>query len=639
MEMDEKKDVEETQVEQTASDIQPWKPQDADREDRKAYIRNRVKNAKVPEGTIFRPAKPKPSIMDTGEKRVAVYARVSTKSEEQVSSIENQTKYYTEKIEKNPNWNMHEIYADEGKSGTSIKKRKEFQRMIADATAKKMDLILCASVSRFARNITDCMEQISNLRTANPSHPVGVYFETENIYSLDPDCEQSLSIHAMLADWESANKSRRMILSYDQRICTGQYPVSDLLGYRHTSDGDLVIVEDEALTVRFIFLARMLGYSYEEIADILTEKERKTMRGRTEWNAGMVKNVMSNERRWGDLEARKTIVIDYKKGKTTKNTDIRDAAYVPNHHQGIVTPEIAKAVKLIAQSSRNVNGIPDISVIESGGLKGFVSVNPGFSGVDKDTLEFLSSSVYDDAEYEHLQREVRIINGEEESNILSMDFTGYYVPHSAYFIGRDSATLTISRKQIKFSRKCYEKMGNCSNVELLYHPLLQAIIIRNNEDGFSWLNENAEPLSGISARAFCEAVYDEQDWIEEYSFRFRGIKRERGNHKLMIFFLDEPQIVANKATKKAAELVEAEQKHLAARYIPYKKNEIDSTEEEWKKRVGKLYAMRKRRDGLIDGLSMADMAEPGTIVENPLIGKIPTRDEVMDEFEQILLSM
>lgn len=639
MEMDEKKDMEETQVEQTASDIQPWKPQDADREDRKAYIRNRVKNAKVPEGTIFRPAKPKPSIMDTGEKRVAVYARVSTKSEEQVSSIENQTKYYTEKIEKTPNWNMYEIYADEGKSGTSMKKRQEFRRMLADAAAKKMDLILCASVSRFARNMTDCMEQISNLRTANPSHPVGVYFETENIYTLDPDCDQSLSIHAMLADWESANKSRRMILSYDQRICTGQYPVSDLLGYRHTSDGDLIIVEDEALTVRFIFLARMLGYSYEEIADILTEKERKTMRGRTEWNAGMVKNVMSNERRWGDLEARKTIVIDYKKGKTTKNTDIRDAAYVPNHHKGIVTPEIAKAVKMIAQSARNIEGIPDISVIENGGLKGFVSVNPGFSGIDRDTLEYLSSSVYDDAEYEHLQREVRIINGEEHSNILSMDFTGYYVPHSAYFIGRDTPTMTISRKKLKFNRKCYEKMGNCSNIELLYHPLLQAIIIRNNEDGFSWLNENDDLASGISARAFCEAVYEEQDWIENYSFRFRGITRERGNHKLMIFFLDEPQIVASKATKKAAELVAEEQKDLASRYIPYKKSEVDNTEEDWKKRVGKLYAMRKRRDSLIDGLSETDIAEPGTIVENPLIGKIPTRDEVMDEFEQILLSM
>ena len=270
------------QESEQTTDVQPWRPQDADREDRKAYIRQRVKNAKVPEGTIFRPARPKPSITDNGEKTVAVYARVSTKSEEQVSSIENQTKYYTEKIEKTPNWEMYEIYADEGKSGTSMKKRTEFRRMLEDAAQKKMDIILCASVSRFARNMTDCMEQISNLKTANPSHPVGVYFETENIYTLDPDCEQVLSIHAMLADWESANKSRRMILSYDQRICTGQYPVSDLLGYRHTSDGDLVIVEDEAVTVRFIFLARLDGYSCEEIAEILTEKERKTLTGRTE---------------------------------------------------------------------------------------------------------------------------------------------------------------------------------------------------------------------------------------------------------------------------------------------------------------------------------------------------------------------
>lgn len=622
VEMDEKKDVEETEVEQ----------------DRKAVIRTRVKNAKVPEGAIFRPAKPKPSITDTGQKIVAVYARVSTKSEEQVSSIENQTKYYTEKIKKTPNWDMYEIYADEGKSGTSMKKRQEFKRMLADAAAKKMELILCASVSRFARNMADCMEQISNLKTTNPSHPVGVYFETENIYTLDPDSEQILAVHAMLADWESANKSRRMILSYDQRICTGQYPVADLLGYRHTPDGNLVIVEEEALTVRFIFLARMLGYSCEQIAEILTEKERKTMKGRTEWNAAMVKNVMSNERRWGDLEARKTIVIDYKKGKTTKNTDIRDGAYVPNHHEGIVTPQMAKAVKMIAQSARNIDGIPDISVIEKGGLKGFVSVNPGFSGIDRDTLRYLSGSVYDEEEYQHLQREVRIINGEEHSNILSMDFMGYYVPHSAYFIGRDTPTMTISRKQLKFNRKCYEKMGGCSNIELLYHPFLQAIIIRNNEEGFCWTNDSGN-LSTITAHAFSEAVYEEQDWIENYNFRFRGITRERGGYKLMIFFLDEPQIVANKATKKAAEFVAEEQKELAARYIPYKKSDVDNVKEDWEKRVGKLYAMRKKRDGLIDSLSVADIAEPGTIVENPLIGKIPTRDEVMDELEQILLSM
>ena len=246
-------------------------PQDADQEQRKTFTRQRVRNARIPEGTVFYPARPKPSILDKGEKAVAVYARVSTKSEEQVSSIENQTKYYTEKISKTPNWTMQEIYADEGKTGTSIKKRTEFKRMLKDAADKKMDLILCASVSRFARNMTDCIEQISNLKTKNPSHPVGVYFETENIYTLDPDCNQALSIHAMLADWESDNKSRRMILSYDQRICTGQFPVSDLLGYRHTAEGGFVIVEDEALTVRFIFLARIYGYSYDEIAKILQQ--------------------------------------------------------------------------------------------------------------------------------------------------------------------------------------------------------------------------------------------------------------------------------------------------------------------------------------------------------------------------------
>ena len=119
-----------------------WRPQDADREYIKMSTRKRVRNATVPANAIFKPAKPAPTINDTGKKRVAVYARVSTKSTEQVSSIENQTKYYTEKIEKTPNWEMQDIYKDEGISGTSTRRRKDFQRMMADAQEKKMDLIL-----------------------------------------------------------------------------------------------------------------------------------------------------------------------------------------------------------------------------------------------------------------------------------------------------------------------------------------------------------------------------------------------------------------------------------------------------------------------------------------------------------------
>ena len=119
---------------------------------------------------LFRsPAKPTPSIYDSDLKRVAVYARVSTSSEEQISSIENQTLYYTKKIAETENWNLQDIYSDEGKSGTSLRKRDAFKRMMRDAKDQKMDLIICASISRFARNFSDCMTQIAALKTMHPA--------------------------------------------------------------------------------------------------------------------------------------------------------------------------------------------------------------------------------------------------------------------------------------------------------------------------------------------------------------------------------------------------------------------------------------------------------------------------------------
>ena len=141
--------------ESAAQRMPAWRPQDADREFFRYETKRRIQHYSVPPQTIFRPAKPIPTIRDEGHKRVAVYARVSTKSKEQVSSIENQTKYYTDKIAKTDNWELTEIYSDEGKSGTSKKWRPEFKRMLEDAAKKKMDMIICASVSRFARNISE----------------------------------------------------------------------------------------------------------------------------------------------------------------------------------------------------------------------------------------------------------------------------------------------------------------------------------------------------------------------------------------------------------------------------------------------------------------------------------------------------
>lgn len=135
------------------------------------------------------------------------------------------------------------------------------------------------------------------------------------------------------------------------------------MGYRHTKDGQLVIEPEEAKTVRFIFLAFIQGYNYDQIAMILTQKKRSTLRGRQEWNGMMVANIMKNERRWGDLEARKSIVVDYKLGKVTKNNGNRCSAYVPEHHEAIVSPEIARAAHLVA-SSRKKCGVQDIVVIQ-----------------------------------------------------------------------------------------------------------------------------------------------------------------------------------------------------------------------------------------------------------------------------------
>ena len=266
---------------------------------------------------------------------------------------------------------------------------------------------------------------------------IGVYFETENIYTLDPDCKQNLSIHAMLADWESANKSRRMILSYDQRICTGQYPVLDLLGYRHTKEGELIIQPEEAKTVRFIFLAYIGGYDCDEIAEILTERERPTLRGRTDWNASMVMNVMSNERRWGDLEARKTIVIDYVEHKSKKNEHDRVSAYEEDHHEPIVSREIALAAQMVKKSSRKMTeGVPDFSVIHKGNLKGFVSICPGWGGIDGSALLEICQEVYEEEELEELNHKIRIWSGEEQGKVVSMALSGYQVPHGIYFLNK-----------------------------------------------------------------------------------------------------------------------------------------------------------------------------------------------------------
>ena len=625
-----------------------WRPQDADREVYRYETKKRIQHYTVPPQTIFRPAKPTPTIRDESFKRVAVYARVSTKSKEQVSSIENQTKYYTEKIARTPNWELTEVYSDEGKSGTSKKWRPEFKRMLADAANKGMDLIVCASISRFARNISTLVEEVRKLKTTNPSHPVGVYFETEDIYTLDPNINERLQMQGLFAEWESGNKSRRMILSYDQRICTGQFPLSDLLGLRHTIEGGFIIQEDEAITVKYIFIATLCGYTAEEIAEVLTEKQRPTLRGRTDWTPEMVKAIMMNERRWGDLEVRKRVVVDYSEKTTAKNNGIREGAYIPGYHEGIVTPEIARAAHMMRASRYKFGSVPDVYVIDHGALKGFVSISPTWSGIDDQAFQDISRQVYADEEFEDLQREADLLSGKGHSNVIGMTLNDYRVPPGVMFMTRSDPQLTFSKKSLHLNKACRSRLGDQTHVEFLYHPILKVVAVRScyaqNPNAVLWDESKASGLQ-LCTSAFSGAIYDQLDWMRKYKFRFRGVTRVRDGEKIVFFFLDEPQILVGKDKKR---LDAMDQTDSTAKFIPYKESEAagntsayapNAHPENWYERFGVSYEIKQKRDGLINAVSAGDIRNRGTKVINPFIGVIPSIGELEDELEDLLDAM
>jgi DNA invertase Pin-like site-specific DNA recombinase len=634
--------------ESAAQRMPAWRPQDADREFFRYETKRRIQHYSVPPQTIFRPAKPIPTIRDEGHKRVAVYARVSTKSKEQVSSIENQTKYYTDKIAKTDNWELTEIYSDEGKSGTSKKWRPEFKRMLEDAAKKKMDMIICASVSRFARNISDLIEEVRKLRTINPSNPVGVYFETEDLYTLDPNINERLQMQGLFAEWESGNKSRRMILSYDQRICTGQFPVLDLLGLKHTIEGGFVIVEDQAITVKYIFIATVCGHTAEQVAVVLTAKQRPTLHGRTEWNAAMVNAIMDNERRWGDLEVRKRVVIDYKEKVTAKNDGIREGAYIPGYHEGIVSPEIARAAHMMRASRYKFGSVPDVYVIGEGTLKGFVSISPIWKGIDNRALQDICRQVYEDDEFERLLRDADILNGKEHSNVISLALEDYRVAPGVLFMSRNDPQLTLSNRSLKLNRTCREKLGRQLYVEFLYHPILEVIAVRStyatNPNAVMWDNSK-NPNLQLSSSAFSGAIFDSLDWMKKFKFRFRGITRVRNGERIIFFFLDEPQILVGKHAKL---INDTDAPDSTAKYIPYKESDDrkDAIQadgvaypEFWESHFGVSYAIRQKRNAVLAAVSAADIRNRGAKVTNPFIGVIPPVSELEDELEKLYEAM
>ena len=270
--------------------------------------------------------------------RVAAYCRVSTKQEEQLNSYENQVEHYTERINSENGWMLEGIYADKGISGTSVKNRDEFNRMIRRCKQGKIDMIITKSIARFARNTVDCLKYVRLLNDLG----VDVYFEEQGIHSNQPGAEFYITIYGSIAQSESENISANIKWGKAQAAREGKvvFRYKNFLGYRKGEDGQPEIVPEEAETIRFIYDRFLAGDSLKGIAKLLEEKGIKSPTGKAEWQFSTIQSILSNERYKGDAIINKTYITDCISKKVRVNNGERPKYYVENSHPAIVSREI-----------------------------------------------------------------------------------------------------------------------------------------------------------------------------------------------------------------------------------------------------------------------------------------------------------
>ena len=268
------------------------------------------------------------------QQRVAAYCRVSTEEEEQQSSYENQCNYYTDLIMKNPQWSMVGIFADEGISGTSAKKRDNFMRMIKACKQKKIDLILTKSISRFARNTVDCLHYTRLLK----GWGIAVYFEKENINTLQEDSEFLITLYGAFAQQEIESLSANVNWGIQQSMREGKVRIQyrNLYAYRQGSDRTPEIIPEQAEVVREIYARYLAGASLRMIQDWLIENQIPNGRGQNDWTHVAIKGILTNEKYCGDVLMQKTYTPDCITHKSVKNRGERPMYLVQNNHPPIV---------------------------------------------------------------------------------------------------------------------------------------------------------------------------------------------------------------------------------------------------------------------------------------------------------------
>lgn len=266
--------------------------------------------------------------------RVAAYCRVSTKQEEQLNSYEVQKSHYEERIRNEPKWTLVGIYADKGITGTSTKHRDEFNKLIRQCKKGKVDMIITKSISRFARNTLDCIKITRMLREIN----VDVYFEEQNLHSIDASSEFYISIYGSIAQSESENMSANIIWGREQSAKNGNvsFQYKNFLGYRKGEDGNPEIDPEEAEIIKMIYDRFLAGDSFIEICKSLEKQGIPSPGGKGTWQRSTIQSILSNEKYKGDAIINKTYIDNCISKKVKVNHGERPKYYVENNHPAII---------------------------------------------------------------------------------------------------------------------------------------------------------------------------------------------------------------------------------------------------------------------------------------------------------------
>ena len=494
-------------------------------------------------------------------KRVAAYCRVSTDEDAQATSYTLQVEHYTEFISSHDGWIFAGIYADEGISGTQVKHREQFLKMIEDCEAGKIDMIITKSISRFARNTVDCLTTIRKLKSLKD--PVEIYFEKERLYSLDEKTDMVLSLMASIAQEESRSISANIRWAIRNRMKNGTQKIltSALLGYDTDENGEMVIISQEAEIVRTIYKSFVQGIHPSLIAARLNGIGAKTVYG-NDWTPFAVRNILKNEKYCGDVLMQKTITVDYLTHTSKINEGEAEQYYIADHHDPIVSRELwDKAQELLGkQSWRKWKQRSQQRLIprNKGRLCGFVSLSPEWKTVSVTRLISASSKVLVVPKEEIATNYT--VHSKEEMQMPSI-LEGFEVVSLEESKGDSVMTLTTSN--LKFNKATAVELGFPAYIRMLVNAQTRQVAIEpckeNTKNAVFFSKDESKQTYAIVVKmpallTAARKLADVDESIGSISFSGTLYPKE----KIIIYNLSEGKAVKKKSrTKKEIQEVDS----------------------------------------------------------------------------------